>query len=186
MSLQDKVKMAADNPRYVKENITVITATLFVAFSGYIFHFMTAKELGPSSYGLIVSLLAIVYLVDIFLQSLQSTIATKIAEARFEGKDYLGLLKFFLRTNLKWAIISSLSFVALTPALAIFFHTNDYLTIFLLSVLIFATFLLSVTRGFFQGIQRFGMLAMTYFAEGITKVIVLKSYSHLEGTLPAQ
>lgn len=184
MPLPSKIKMLTpDNLKYVKENLIIITATLFVAFCGYIFHFITGKKLGPEDYGLIVSLLAIIYIIDIFLQTLQSLITVKIAEATANNKSPSGLIKFFLYKNIKYGFIVSVVFIIAIPLIARFLHTSNYLVILLLSILILASFLLPVTRGFLQGTQQFRLLGTNYIIEGLSKMSLLLLLFYLGGGL---
>ena len=172
-----------DNLQFAKESLTVVIATLFVAFSGYIFHFITGKKLGPEDYGLTVSLLAIVYIIDIFLQTLQILITTKISEAKANNESLSGLIKFFLYKNIKYGFIASVGFVIAMPVITKLLHTNNYLIILILSILIFASFLIPVVRGFLQGTQQFGLLGINYIIEGLSKALILLFLFYLGGGL---
>ncbi len=164
-----------NNLLYVKENFMLIAATLILSLAGYFFHLVTGKKLGPEDYGLVVSLLAIVYLVGIFLNSMQSTITTKISEliANNQKSMIAPSLKFFLYKNLVWGFIASVGFILLIPIMASSLNTIDYFAFLALVPLIFASFLLPVARGFFQGTQQFGKLSMSYVLEGFSKVLAI-------------
>ncbi|MFH1444880.1 MAG: oligosaccharide flippase family protein, partial [Nanoarchaeota archaeon] len=168
MPVQNTMK----TPSFLKDNVLLIVATLFLSTCGYIFHFIAGRELGPADYGLVMSLLSIIYIVNIFLQALQSIIATKISEAKTQ-KDNLkliGLLKLFLYKNILWAVFFSLIFIAITPFLAWLLNTTNYSVILILIILIFGAFMLPIVRGYFQGEQKFGQLSITYITEAIAKL----------------
>lgn len=166
---------------YIKDNLIVISSTFFVILSGYSFHFLAARKLGPAEYGLVVSLLSIVYLIDIFLQSSQSTITTRVAEAKTNNKEVFPIISSFLSKNVKYGLMFLAIFLLSIFPLARFLNTTNYFAIFMLSILIFASFLLPIARGFFQGMQQFWRLASTYFAEGATKILTLLALFSLGG-----
>ena len=128
--------------------------------SNYIFHVAVSRLLGPSEYGTLAALLALVMILSVPLSVAQTVVAKRVAILRTEGKDQeasetaAGAAKALLRIGL----VSSIALAALSPLLASFLHTPVLPTALVAPYFLFSI-LLSVPLGVLQGRLRFSALA---------------------------
>jgi len=128
------------------------------------------RVLGPADYGTLGVLLSIGYIMGIFLNTLQTSIAKYVAQ--FKAKKEIEKVSFLLARSIRrflytGLLLSSL-FILLIPFLATFLHIVWYL-LAILVVLIMGTLLLPTVRGTLQGMQLFRKLGINLSIEGLTK-----------------
>ena len=91
------------NNRLIKGSFILLIGSLVVNISNYFFHFSMGRMLGPSDYGVLASLLSVLYLVSVFSGTL-STVAAKFTADFFSAKNFgkIHLLIKRLTTKFFW------------------------------------------------------------------------------------
>ena len=129
----------------------------FVNASNYLFHVVISRLLGPSDYGALAALLAVVLVFSIPLGVIQTAVADKTATLRSVGRDddVRPLAASALKTTAPFAYASGIA-VALVacPLLSVFLHV-DFASALLLAPYVVASVPASVAQGVLQGEQRF-------------------------------
>ena len=139
----------------------------------YVFHFITARLLGPADYGILAVLMSIMYILGVPTEAIQTIISRYTS--KFNIKREFGRIKdLFARASkkmLKIAIICFIVFIPIGLLLSKALKINFSLLI-LTGLIIFPVFLLPVTRGILQGRKKFGMLGANMVGESVIKVIL--------------
>ena len=171
--------------------ILVITFGIFNVLN-YFYHFSMIRKLSLADYGLLATLFAIIYIVSIFAESIQ-TILAKYAASENDG----GKLKNLFRRSIKKATsFALLLFVAYVTSIFILKYGSIFLASKFLSlphgaalileklgnlplglvifngIIILGIFLSSVGRGIMQGKKMFGRLGISMIIEGVIKLVL--------------
>ena len=156
--------------RFIKDNFYLFFGTSVMSAFAFFFHFYMGRVLGPEGYGVLGVLLALVGFITIPLQTLQVSIAKFSAALNIKGKkeelaylydaslkklNKLFLLLFFVSLGFNFFLSSFLGV--------------DYWLLFVVSLMLLLVPILSVSRGFLQGLQMFKGLAISLSLEGISK-----------------
>ena len=139
--------------------------SLFVALSlmnasNYLFHVIVSRALGPSNYGALSSLLAVLLVLSVPLNVLQTTVAkrTSILLAQGRGDEVPELASAALRVVAPVAAVVAGALIVAAPILGAFLRVGNA-SIAVLGGYALLSLLLSVPLGALQGLMRFRALA---------------------------
>lgn len=157
------------NKTLLKGSLTLLIAFNIFNLLNLLFQFSMARMLSISDYGILATLFSLIYIMAIFSDSIQ-TIITKYSSR----ENNPGKLKDILKKTVKKALkIASVLFLAYAGVL-FFLAPLLKISYFLLLVngsMIFASFMIPITRGIIQGKKKFGALGMNMIIDGATKLI---------------
>lgn len=137
----------------------------------FLFHFISGRMLGPADYGILTTLMAIIYILAIPSDTI-STVLSRFATKFYVKKDYGSLKALMLKSikKLLWIGLAGLAFFfILAIPLGNFFELSPALVI-LLGVIFVGVLLTPILRGVLQGIKSFNYLGVSFFIEGFIKV----------------
>lgn len=158
----------------IRDNIILSIGMICVGGAGYIFHFMMGRYLGPKEYGILGSLLAIIYIITVITNVIQTSITNFTSKFKTENK--YGKISFLLKNSIRkigiYSVVLAIIFVLITPILGKFLNVEDINPIYILSGFIIASLLLPIIRGVLQGTQHFSALSFNYLVEGAIKILV--------------
>jgi glycosyltransferase involved in cell wall biosynthesis/O-antigen/teichoic acid export membrane protein len=137
--------------------------------SNYIFHIVVSRLLGPSAYGALAALLAVVLVLSVPFSVLQTALAEKAASLGNESDVRLaaGALRTVVPAGLAAGLL--VLFVG-TPLLSVFLHVS-FASALLLAPFVAASVPVSVAYGILQGQQRFRALAAVMLANVCFRLI---------------
>jgi len=161
----------------MKINKTLVGGSLIllIAFNIYnllnfVFQFSMARFLSVENYGILATLFAMVYIFDVFKESIQTVITKYSSKEKNLGK----LRDIFNRSTNKALLISSIVFISylmvsllLSPLLKI-----DYSLLALNGLLIFTSSLIPISRGIMLGRKMFRSLGLNMIIESTIKLIL--------------
>ena len=116
---------------FVKGSLILLISMNLFNFLNYVFHFVSARLLGPINYGILAVLMSIVYIFNIpneTIQTITSRYATKFNINKENGK-IKNLIVKSIKRFLFLGIISFLVFTAISPFLGDFLFINPGLLI---------------------------------------------------------
>ena len=127
--------------------------------SNYVFHVVVSRLLGPSSYGALASLLAVILVLSVPFTVLQTVIAQRTAAlpAGTGAADAFGLAAGALKGLTPVALFAGALVVLAAPGFAVFLHCG-LLSAVLLAPYVALSVFASVPQGVLQGQLRFGAL----------------------------
>ena len=170
----------------------IFFAYLIGNFCNYCYQIYVGRILGPEEYGEFGSLFAIIYLIFIFGYTIQLGIAWKTTKILVNNKNSAmgGFIHQLLKKGFLVSIIFFIIFFLISPFIGIFLNYYNNFDFFLLGLVIICTFLLSITLGIIQGLQKQITLSLlnivTYFPKLLFAIIFLSWGLGLSGALAAQ
>lgn len=149
--------------------ILVVTFGIF-NFLNYFYHLGMLRLLTVSEYGVLATLLSLIYIASIFTESMQTVLAKYAATEHDKGKTkniFMRSLRKAVAVGLGLFVIFLIGAYPLSILLKI-----PFLLLAVTGVIVFAIFLTAVGRGILQGRQQFKTLGMTMVLEGVVKLIL--------------
>jgi glycosyltransferase involved in cell wall biosynthesis/O-antigen/teichoic acid export membrane protein len=130
--------------------------------SHYLFHLVVSRQLGPSDYGALAALLAVLLVVSVPVGVLQTVVAQRTAALRARGRSsevvaFTGSLTRKVLPLVLAATVASLLFA--TPVLAVFLDVSLSSASLLAPYVLLGT-LAAIPLGVLQGAMRFGAFAV--------------------------
>lgn len=166
-------KRQGKNRGLLKDNSWLFAGFFLQGSFSYIYHLFMGRILGPEDYGVLVAILSISYLIMVFIETIQLTI-TKLV-SKFKAKLEFQRIKYLLIASLKrmfiYGGILCFTIIIFSPFITSFLKIKNLSPIVILGLFIITSFLLAVTRGVLQGLQKFKELATNYITEGFVKFI---------------
>jgi O-antigen/teichoic acid export membrane protein len=152
----------------------LVLGTFIFNILNYIFHFSMARMLGPADYGVLASLMSIIYFFSIPTETIQATVAryTAIFNVRNEHGKIKSLMRRAIRKSWKFGIIGIAVFIAISPLIKKFLNFDSIVPLIWLSLFIPFVLLVPVLRGILQGVKKFKALGLNVSLEGLIKLIL--------------
>lgn len=140
----------------------------------YFYHLLMGRMLGPADYGILASLISLVYLLGIPIATI-SLVLVKFVSTFRGKKDFVSiamLLKVSSKKILPFSFLFLLVFLVLTPWITSFLHINSSLPFVLVLFSFFISLFLAINRAFLQGLLHFGHFSFNSFLEVFLKLLV--------------
>lgn len=179
-------KKILKNP-LLKGSFILFVGTNIVNFGSYLYHLLLGRLLGPTEYGVLVSLISLMYIVSVFSTTL-SAVVVKFAASYKAKNNYGKIFSLFYQFSKKFLILGAvlfLGFILINKPLVSFLNIKTYQKeLLLLGTTFLIRFLVPVNNGLLQGLQNFfflsfwGILAVI-LRLGIGLVLVKAGFSIL-------
>jgi len=146
---------------FLRQTVLLLLVFGLLNASNYAFHVVVSRLLGPSDYGALAALLAVVLILSVPLAVLQTALANKTATLRAADREQevTGLAADALKTVAPFAWGAGIVVLLIvTPLLSVFLHVGIGPAA-LLAPFVVASVALSVAYGVLQGQLRFKALA---------------------------
>lgn len=135
----------------------------------YAFQMVAARLLGPSQYGEVASLMALLMVLTVVQLGLQATAARRISA---EPDDVAAIEETVLRTTWGSALILGAITLAATPAVWHLLRLDGPLPAILLALCVVPTTIMGGQAGVLQGERRWLQLSLVYLAVGVPRVVL--------------
>lgn len=167
-TIKNKIK---ENKEFLKDNFILFSGLFILNVLGYFFHFYAGRKLGPEDYGIFGSLLSLVYIILMPLNSLQAIISKFVSN--FKVKNEYNKIAYLISRSLKKlfiiGVIVTIIFWIVSPLIASFLKIEKLSSLVIVSFIIIWGILVLLIRGLLQGLQKFKLLGLSYIIEGIGK-----------------
>ena len=158
------------NKEVIRGSLILLIAFGLFNFFNFLFHFFMTRMLSIENYGVLATMLAIIYIFGVFTNSIQTIVAKYSAEER----DKKRIKNIFKKTINKAVLISS--YLSLFYLIIIFplskLLSINYLLLSLNGLIIFGSLIMPISRGILQGKKRFFALGKSMVIEGFVKLIL--------------
>ena len=154
----------------VKGSLVLLIGINLFNFIGFVFQLGMTRLLSIADYGILATLFGIIYFLSIFAESVQTVMAKYSSEEKDLGK-LKNIFNRSLRKSFNISLIIFLVYLAIALPLSSLLNV-EYLLVALTGMMIFISFLSSVTRGFMQGQKRFYALSFNFLLDGSLKLIL--------------
>ncbi len=135
----------------------------------YAFQMVAARLLGPSQYGEVASLMALLMVLSVVQLGLQATAARRISA---EPEDVAAIEETVLRTTAGGALILGAITLAATPAVWHLLRLDGPLPAILLALCVVPVTIMGGQAGVLQGERRWLQLSLVYLAVGVPRVVI--------------
>lgn len=155
----------------VKAGGIFLIGSITVAILNYLYHVFMGRLLGPTEYGILGSLLAIIYLAT-FAGNTFSRVTAKYS-AEFKGKKQYSSLIYLIKKGLfKVSVYGFLLFIIylfLIPSIASFMNLDNYIGLIIVGLISYLSILMSVLNGALNGLQKFVWQNSLSFVSAVSK-----------------
>lgn len=143
-------------------------------FGNYLFHFLMARTLGPVDYGVLESLISLLYFLGVPLSALSLVIVKYVSGYKGERR-YGAIGKFFWILN-KVFFLGGLgfffAFLLLIPFLKSFLHLQQTSPLIIIAAIGFTGLFININRSFLQGTLKFAELSFVSISETFCKLFL--------------
>ena len=158
----------------LRNSAIYLTGSVFAGFLGYVFHFETGHLLGASSYAVVASAIAALYLLTLPVIGLQLVSArfTSVAVARGRPGLVLPMVLRLTGFSLLVGVPVAAALVVFAPQVAGFLNLSDQRVVYVLAFAALATLGVRLNRGALQGLRKFVSLSANLIVDMITRLAV--------------
>lgn len=142
----------------LKTGLLFLITSILTSGLNYLYHLFMGRLLGPSEYGVLGSLFAILYIVQFSSPTIQYTISKYTSEllGKKKKKDIAYLISKAISKILFIGVISLLLYTLISPLIADFLNLNSSTGVVLIGIIGLLTLVSSVIIGGLNGLQKFG------------------------------
>ncbi len=153
-------------------SLIMMIGGLITGFGNYLFHLLMGRMLGPVDYGILASLISLLYLLSIPVGTLNLVIVKFVSTLK--GQKKLGAVgSFFKVVNQKvffLGLAMLLVYFILNPILTSFLHLNSSLPLIIIGGIALIVIMTMINRATLQGLLRFNYLAASNVSEIVVKL----------------
>lgn len=157
----------------IKGSIVLFSTMAIFNVLNYVFQITMAKMLGPSEYGILATLMAIMYIFGIPSEAIQTIVSRYTS--KFNIKQEYGKIKdLFIRSLKNSLVISIILFILFIIISMVFLSNFLKISIYLLIItglLIITALILPISRGILQGRKKFEALGFNLIIDAGLKII---------------
>jgi O-antigen/teichoic acid export membrane protein len=168
-----KLFASLKNNGLARDNVIFFSASMLLNMIGFVYHAYMGRVLGPAEYGILGVMQAILYLLNVVLNVIQTAIARFVST--YKSKKDMSSTKYLFERGQSRAWIYGL--VSLAGYILAGFFLIDFLNIpfkvyIYLGIIFPFVYLLALNRGILQGLQLFIGLGTSNVVEGVFKLAV--------------
>ncbi|MEK6824725.1 MAG: oligosaccharide flippase family protein [Nanoarchaeota archaeon] len=154
------------NREFIRGGLILVFCFGVANLINFAFHLSMARFLSVADYGLLATLLAIIYLLSILSESVQ-TIVSKNASNK--EVDVLGVMNRSMRKMMRPALLLFATYLIVSIPLSVFLDI-PYFLLSLNGLMIFGSLYMPINRGLLQGKKRFLPLGGNMVIESVGKL----------------
>lgn len=158
--------------RFISATFWMFVASLILSGGNYFYHLLMGRFLGPSLYGILESIISLLYILSIPMVTLTFVVIKFVSS--YKGKGELsaiaGLYHVINKKLVFYGSLFSLLFIILSPGIKSFLHLPSYELLFLLIATFFVGLFNVLSKSLLQGVTHFIALAASNFSETIVKL----------------
>jgi len=159
--------------RYIRQNIIIFIVYFFNSICNYIYQIYVGRALGPKEYGIFGALFAIIYVISVFSNTVQTGSAWAITKCIAETKGvHIGIIiQDIIKKTIYVGIIGLIVFSLISPIISKTLNIGSIKEVAIVGFVVFLSFPLPAALGIFQGLQRFNSLAVINILTFLPKLI---------------
>lgn len=164
---------AAKSP-LVRSSVVLSFGMMAANVSNYLFHLLMGRFLGPVDYGILASLISLLYILMVPMLTIQTAVGKFSAEHRAGGE--LGKTRsLWSQLTKRLAAAGAILFVAMVSASGLvsrFLNIESVAPVVIVSAVLLVVYVLPVNRGVMLGFQEFGQLSFSLSLETVLKLLI--------------
>ncbi len=165
-------KKEKKNNSLLKDSAIIFAASMIVNILNYVFQLYMGRALGPADYGILASLMSLMYIVSVPSATINVSITRFVSG--FRGRKELGKAKYlFFRGMKKVTIFGVIGFAViamLSPYISSYLNIPNISPVVILGAIFFMSVLMPMGSGTLQGLQRFKRLGAVQVTNSLAKL----------------
>lgn len=161
------------SPILLSGSLVMVIGSLAAGAANYLYHLIMGRILGPTNYGLLESLISLLYLLGIPTASISLVVVKYISY--FKGQKRWGAIgKFYLRLSqnlFHYGLIGIVGFLLVMPFIARFLHLDSPLILLVIGAIGLLSVYSGINRAVLQGLSRFAIFNGSLVIEAVGKLI---------------
>lgn len=164
--------------KIIKAN-KVISGTLIMvaggfmgSFTNYLYHLFMARFLGPKDYGILESLISVIYQLSIPLSTISFVIVKYVSY--FKGQNRIKTIQsFFWKVNQNTLILTPFIIIIIfisAPFISNFLHFPSSVLVVLVGMSFVLSIFVTLGRSLLQGLSKFFLVSITGLSDGIFRL----------------
>lgn len=169
--MRKRIKQAIDHP-LISGSILIVAGSFFANVINFFFNLYMSRNLSPSDYGVLASLVALITLTGLAAQSIIPTVVN-FAATYFAKKEFDVIRGLFFRTTLFLLLAGGLfflTFLLFSQRIGDFLNIEDNFLVVLTGAIIFLSLIAVVNLAFLQAKLSFGFIAFLNFVSASLKL----------------
>ena len=158
----------------LRQGAILFTASCLAGALNYFYHIIMGRMLGPDSYGVFSSLVAMLLVFSVPASAVQTVVAHYTSG--FQAQGHIGgtqaLVSSALKRVLFYAAIGTVAIMLASPVIASFLHIGSIVPVIVLGTVLIPWMLSPVASGTLQGLQRFNYLGTNMILGALGRVFV--------------
>lgn len=158
----------------LKGSLILIAGTTVGNFMNYLYHFFMGRMLGPADYGVLSSLISLIYLQGIPVGFL-SLVVVKYVSGLKEKKGLEAAYDFYqwlLHRLVVWGVLGFIVLVILSPLIANFLHLDSLLLVLVVNIVSLVSIFFNLDFSTIQGFLHFGVISKLSIAQSLVKLVL--------------
>jgi len=158
----------------ISGSFVLLAGNMIGNFCNYLYHLIMGRMLGPVDYGILESMVSLLYLLSIPIGTISLVIVKYVSQ--FKGEDrYKAIGKLYHKLNIQllfFGLLGLMGYFLSVPLLAKILRLDNYLWLVMVSLIIFVTFFSGINRAFLQGLSKFFELSLSGVIESLGKLFL--------------
>jgi len=163
-----------DDHSLEKHGIVMMAATMAANFFNYLFQLSMGRLLSLEDYGILYSLLSLVYIINVVGGAIQTSVARYASKLKAHGQ--YGKIKylwdFSTRSTLMLGVVMFLLVCLLSPFIAQFLNIGNIWYVVLLAFYLLFSFAMPANQGLLMGLQNFWAFGMSTASWALLKLLL--------------
>lgn len=158
--------------KIISGSFVMVVGSFLGSLTNYLFHLVTARGLGPNGYGVLDSLISIMYQISIPLVTLSLVIVKYVSSFKGQNRQE-EIASLFWKINRKlfsFVPLMIIFFLILTPLVTNFLHLPSPFLFIIIALSFILGIFITIGRSFLQGLVLFEKLTFVGISEGLIKV----------------
>ena len=168
----NKIKLLLGHSPFLKGSFIVFAGSIITSLGAYLFHLSMGRLLGPVDYGILESLISIMYFLGIPVGVLSLVVVKYVAQEKKDIKKVGFLINWLSRKTAIYGLIFLIAFLALFPVLKILIKVDSFLLFFGLGIAGFISIFQTIFSSTLQGMMKFLELSITNIFSSWIKLII--------------
>ena len=159
--------------KVISSSLVLVIGGFLGSLTNYFYHLSMARFLGPKDYGILESLISVVYQLSIPLTTI-SIVITKYVSG-FKGQNRTKTIEsFFWKVNKKILLCLPLIFIFIfisAPVISSFLHFPSPVLVILVGMSFVLSIFVTLGRSFLQGLSKFLLVSVAGFSDGLIRLL---------------
>ena len=173
VSVKNFLKVSLKEGDLARSFLIMFSSTMVVNVINYVYNILVGRLLGPSDYGVFVSLLSLTLIFSGISGTVQTVITRYAAILKYENSQRT-IYRYFVRAIQIFSAVGVFVFIlffVLTPYIRRFLNIDISAPVYVVGMLLGVSFITPIVRGTLQGIQDYKALSVNMILDSFLRLV---------------